>query len=231
MLAAAAAAFVLVGNGDGPAGPRELTSDEAGRLALARFRNYDAGGRAVTITVPGTAGGLVVTGSVDYRTKTGYGVVHGSGRDASSDGLIQWTAATVLVRPMSDAPAAAPATPPASGWSARPLQASGSALDTSLAMALGLGSDRPENAMLLGQNGARWIEHAKLRGHETDVMTGPDAQGRTGTSDTVRYWIDPDGTMFRVRAAVASEPKPVVIDFDTQDYLPVQPLPGLAAGR
>ncbi|OKJ13871.1 hypothetical protein [Kitasatospora sp. CB01950] len=60
-------------------------------------------------------------------------------------------------------------------------------------------------------------------------MTAPDARGRAGTSDTVRCWIDPDGTMLRVQAPVASEPKRVVIDFDTQGCTPVQPMPGLAA--
>src|SRR5437660_454516 len=63
--AAGATAFVLMGGG-GHAGRRALTSDEANRLAITRFRNYQAGGRAVTITVPSTGGGLVVTGSVDY---------------------------------------------------------------------------------------------------------------------------------------------------------------------
>src|SRR3954454_13902714 len=63
---------------------RALTPDEVNRLAMTRFRNYEAGGRAVTITVPTTGGGLVVVGSIDYRTKRGYGVVHGTGRDTSS---------------------------------------------------------------------------------------------------------------------------------------------------
>ncbi|MGW4381081.1 hypothetical protein [Kitasatospora sp. NPDC004531] len=222
---AATAALLLVGGEDGAAGPRALTSDEAGRLALTRFRNYEAGGRAVTITVPGTGGELVVTASVDYRTKTGYGTVHGSGRDASSDGLIQWTPTTVRVLPTAEAPATAPPAPPASGWSARPLRSTGNTLDAALSIALGLGSDRPENALLLTQNGARWLSRADLNGHRTDVMTGPNARGTSDTSDSVRYWIDPDGTMFRVQAAVASEPKPVVIDFDTHASAPVPPAP------
>lgn len=125
------AAFLVADGGSGAGGPRPLTTDEAGRLAITRFRNYQAQGRAVTITVPGTAGGLTVTGSVDYRRKAGYGVVHGTGRDKSSDGLIQWTPTSVHVRPMTDAPAHAPASPPRSGWYDRPLLSSGSAMDTS----------------------------------------------------------------------------------------------------
>ncbi|MFJ6662105.1 hypothetical protein ACIQNG_38040 [Streptomyces sp. NPDC091377] len=249
-------AFLLLGDGDGDgddrAGPRALTSDEVNRLAVTRFLNYRAGGRAVTITVPNVNGGLVITGSIDYRTHTGYGVVRGTGRDTSSDGLIRWTATTVHVRPMADPPTAAPASPPASGWYDRPLRAAGMTLDSALAIALDLGSDRPDNSALLPQNGASWVGRERVRGHRTDIMNGPragagagagdsagpgasagasasaspGAGGGGGASRTVRYWIGSDGTMYRVEAGIASAPQPVVFDFDTQTYVPVQPLPG-----
>ncbi|MFJ9033406.1 hypothetical protein ACIRQP_33815 [Streptomyces sp. NPDC102274] len=225
--AAAISAFVLLGNSGGPTAPRALTSDEVNRLAITRFLNYQAGGRAVTITVPNATGGLVITGSIDYRTHTGYGVVRGTGRDTSSDGLIQWTATTVRVHPMTDPPAAAPASPPASGWYSRQLQTSGMTLDTSLAIALRLGNDRPDNAALLPQNGAAWVGQGKVHGHQTDIMDGPDADTKASTSQTVRYWLDSDGTMYRVQASIASESQPVVFDFDTQTYVPVQPVPAV----
>ncbi|MFY4723651.1 hypothetical protein [Streptomyces sp. LaBMicrA B280] len=236
LVAAAATTFFLIGDGTGGGEPtvrRALTSDEANRLAVTRFLNYQAGGRAVTITVPSSAGGLVVTGSVDYRAGIGYGVVRGAGRDASGDGLIQWTAATVLAHPMTDVPATAPPAPPASGWYRRPLQKSGSSLDSSLAIALGLGSDRPDNAELLPQNGAAMVGKDKMGGHSVEIMTGPNAHAKSGTSvdvgpntgESVRYWIGADGTMYRVRASVASESQPVDIDFDTRKYVPVRPVP------
>ncbi len=230
-VAAAVAAFLVIGGGDGSAGRRALTPDEVNRLAITRFRNYQAGGRAVRITVPGTAGGLVLTGSVDYRARLGYGVVHGTGRDTSSDGLIEWTATTVLVDPMANAPAAAPATPPGSGWVGRPLNTAGSALDSSLAIALGLGSDRPDNAELLPQNGAAWLGTDQVRGRRVDIMSGPHDRAGAAASGTVRYWIASDGTMERVEATVASEPQPVVVDFDTQAYVPVRPVPGTTPAR
>ncbi|MFB0619398.1 hypothetical protein [Streptomyces sp. AGS-58] len=225
------AAFFLAGSGSGPSGPRALTSDEANRLAITRFRNYEAHGRAVTITVPGTAGRLTVTGSVDYRGKVGYGVVHGTGRDTSSDGLIQWTTTSVSVHPMANAPAQAPASPSRSGWYDRPLQSSGSALDTSLSIALGLGSDRPDNAELLPQNGAAWRGRDRVAGHRVDVMSGPSSPDRSGTEGNARYWIGSDGTMYRVRVSVSSQPEPVVIDFDTHKYLAVKPVPGVTPRR
>lgn len=227
----AAALFLLAGGGSGSSGPRALSSDEVNRLAITRFRNYEAHGRAVTITVPGTAGGLTVTGSVDYQRKRGYGVVHGTGRDTSSDGLIEWTATSVSVRPMANTPAQAPASPPRSGWYSRPLLSSGSALDSSLTIALKLASDRPDNAQLLPQNGAAWWARDTVDGHPVDVMTGPSSPDRTGTAGNVRYWVGSDGTMYRVRVNMASESQPVVIDFDTHEYVPVKPVPGVTPTR
>ncbi|MGW2714696.1 hypothetical protein ACWC4J_37910 [Streptomyces sp. NPDC001356] len=229
--AAAVVAFLVADGGSGNGGPRSLTTEEASRLAITRFRNYQARGRAVTITVPGTAGGLTVTGSVDYRRKVGYGVVHGTGRDRSGDGLIQWTPTSVHVRPMPHAPAHAPSSPPRSGWYDRPLLSSGSALDTSLSITLGLGGDRPDNAQLLPQNGAAWWGREQVDGRRVDVMTGPSAPGRSGTTGNVRYWIGSDGTMYRVRVRVGSQPEPVVIDFGTHTYVPVEPVPGVSSAR
>jgi hypothetical protein len=229
--AVGAATFLFVGNDSGPTGPRALTSDEVNRLAITRFRNYEAGGRAVTITVPSTAGALVITGSVDYRTKLGYGVVHGTGRDSSSNGLIQWNTATVFFHPMANAPTEAPASPPESDWHRRSLQTSGSSLDSSLLIALSLGSDRPDNAELLPQNGAAWVGQDQVGGHQVDIMSGPGARAKPGTAGNVRYWIDADGTMHRVQASVASAPEPVFIDFDAQEYVPVQPAPGVTPAR
>jgi len=242
---------LVAGNGSGSkTGSRALTADEANRLAITRFRNYEAGGRAVTITVPGTAGALVITGSIDYRAKLGYGVVHGTGRDKSSDGLIEWTATSVLVDPMTNAPAAAPVTPPGTGWYSRPLQKTGSALDSSLIITLDLGNDRPDNAQLLPQNGAAWVGRDQVAGHQVDVMTGPSTQGGSGASagsgasgsagasgtsgtsgaaGTVRYWLGSDGTMYRVQAGMSSETQPMVIDFDTQKYAPVPSVSGTTA--
>jgi len=226
----AAAACTACGDSDAVS-PRALTADEADRLAITRFRNFEAGGRAVTITVPDPAGGLVITGSVDYRNRLGYGVVRGTGRNTSGDGLIEWTDTTVLVHPMEEVPAQAPDTPPATGWHNRPLLASGSTLDTALTIVLGLGSDRPDNAQLLPQNGAAWIGQDQVNGHPVDVMAGPGTRDRPDTAGSVRYWLGQDGTMHRVRAAVASEPEPVVIDFDTHSRAAVPPVPEVTPPR
>lgn len=207
--AVAALVLVVVGTDSGAAAPRALTADEANRLAITRFRNYSTGGRAVRITVPDTAGGVVVTASVDFRAKRASGELHGNGRNSSSDGLVRWNLTSLSVAPIADA----------SAWTTRPLQSTGSALDTALRIAIGLGSDRPDNAQLLPQNGATRLGDDIVNGHRVEVMTGPNARDRPGTDGTVRYSIGPDGTMYRVQVDVASEPQPIVIDFDTQPYI------------
>src|SRR5256714_5150708 len=215
------------GSGDS-SGHRTLTSDEANRLALTRFRNYEAGGRAVTITVPTTAGGLVVAGSIDSRAKRGYGVVHGAGRDTSSDGLIEWTATSVLVDPMPDAPATAPASPPTTGWVSRPLQQAGNSLDSSLAIALSLGDDRPDNAQLLPQNGAAWVGRDRVAGRDVDVMSGPAAVrrapgGAPGPAGTRRDWGGSAGGGDRGAAGVAPGWRPPVDPLRPRGSAPVPP--------
>jgi hypothetical protein len=100
-----------------------------------------------------------------------------------------------------------------------------------LLITLGLGSDRPDNAELLPQNGAAWVGQDQVDGRQVDVMTGPAARAKPDTAGNVRYWIGSDGTMYRVQAGVASAPGPVVLDFDTHEYVPVQPVPGLTPTR
>jgi len=209
----------------GDSGPRAVTSDEASRLATARFRNFESRVRAVTITVPDPAGGLVVTGSVDYRQKAGYGVVKGRGRNDSGDGLIRWTATRIELLPLPAAPARAPAAPPMSGWAARPLTASAGSLDRALSIALGLGADRPDNAQLLPQNGASWIAADQVNGRPVDIFTGPESRDRGGLAQSVRYWLDRDGLMQRVQAAIPEEADPVVIDFGIQEPIAVPTRP------
>ncbi|WP_233574045.1 hypothetical protein [Amycolatopsis panacis] len=220
-LGAGMGAWIAAGSGD--SGPRPVTADEASRLAIMRFRDFQAGGRAVTITVPDTAGEMVVTGSVDYRGNSGYAVVKGKGRNDSSAGLIRWTATRVAVRPMPAAPEGAPVHPPADGWTDRALDPTAGPLDRALAIVLGLGNDRPDNAQLLPQNGAAWIAADQVNGRPVDVFTGPESRDRPGNAESVRYWLAADGILYRVRAMIPGETDPVVIDFDTHEFVAIPP--------
>ncbi|MGW7535827.1 hypothetical protein [Amycolatopsis sp. NPDC054798] len=222
-VALGAGIFCYVDAGSADSGPRAVTADEASRLAIARFRNYQKKGRAVTISVPGAAGELVITGSADYRAKAGYGVLNGKGRNDSGNGLIRWTAGRVELHPLPAVPGLPPADPPADGWFGRPLDPAAGALDRALAILLGLGSDRPDNAQLLPQNGAEWVAADQVNGHPVDVFTGPDSRERPGSAESVRYWLDADGLMYRVQTAIPGERNPVVISFDTHEFTAVPP--------
>ncbi|MGW4396588.1 hypothetical protein ACWEHA_14950 [Amycolatopsis nivea] len=220
-VALGAGIFWCAAAGSPDSGPRAVTADEASRLAIARFRNYQKQGRAVTISVPGAAGELVITGSADYRAKSGYGVLKGKGRNDSGNGLIRWTADRIEFRPLPVVPDFPPAKPPSDGWFGRPLNPAAGSLDRALAILLGLGSDRPDNAQLLPQNGAEWVAADQVNGHPVDVFTGPDSRDRPGSAGKVRYWLDADGVLYRVQAAIPGETDPVVISFDTHEFTAV----------
>ncbi|WP_232791593.1 MULTISPECIES: hypothetical protein [Amycolatopsis] len=220
-VALGAGIFWYAAAGAADSGPRAVTADEASRLAIARFRNYRKQARAVTVSVPGAAGELVLTGAVDYRAEAGYGVLKGQGRTSSGNGLLRWTASRIELRPLSAVPDSPPGKPPAEGWFGRPLDPAAGALDRALAILLGLGSDRPDNAQLLPQNGAEWVAADQVNGHPVDVFTGPDSRDRPGSAGQVRYWLDADGVMYRVRAAIPGETNPVVVSFDTHEFTAV----------
>jgi hypothetical protein len=219
VLAAATAVVVAVvvvgGNDHGrTTTARPLTSDEANRLGVTRFRNHEALAREITLTIPGAtgaAGPLTLEGVVDFRRHLGYGVLSDEGSGAVS--LVQWTLTSVIALPWQ-AGKAAPAEPPAetAGWQGRSLVANGSSVDTALVIALNLAGDRPENAQLLNQNGALWLRSATIDGEKVDVVRGPgaEADGEVQESRT-RFWLTADGTSLRVEVDLATADDPVVV--------------------
>lgn len=216
----------MPGCGEPVPAARAVTTDEADRLAVARFLNYQEGGRAVEVAVPSSSGQLTITASVDFTEHVGYGVLRTKGSKApGSQGLLQWTPKALALRPEQQPPATQPAQPPMGGWQGRRLEAKGSSLDTALLLVLNLASDRPENAQLLKQNGARWLRTADVDGLECDVFQGPKAEG----ADRARlfYYLDPTGKMTKVEATFGTTEKPVVVTFDQTRYTAVKPLKGM----
>jgi hypothetical protein len=220
---------LVVGNGDDhgrTTTARPLTSEEANRLGVTRFRNHEAVAREVTLTIPDVTGSLSFHGAVDFRRHVGYGVLSDGGSGAVS--LVQWTLTSLIVLPwQADEPA--PATPPAetAGWQGRSLVANGSSVDTALLIALNLAGDRPENAQLLNQNGALWLRSATIDGQEVDVVRGPgaEAEGQVQESRT-RFWLTADGTSLRVEVDLATTSDPVVVDLGAK-VAPPQAVAGL----
>lgn len=215
-VAIAAAVVVVVGNDDNARTTvsRPLTSEEANRLGVTRFRNHEAVAREVTLTIPGSTGAsgpLSLEGVIDFRRHVGYGVLSDEASGAVS--LVQWTLTSVIALPWQ-AGKPAPATPPAetAGWQGRSLVADGSSVDTALLIALNLAGDRPENAQLLNQNGALWLRAATVDGEKVDVVRGPGAEddGEVQKSRT-RFWLTADGTSLRVEVDLATTDAPVVV--------------------
>lgn len=216
---------LLAGCGRGPE-PRTVTAKEADKLAAARFLNYQEGGRSVRVVVPNTTGRMTIDASVDFSEHVGYGVLETEGSNAAgSQGLLQWSTKVVAMRAEPRPPLVQPVTPPQDGWTARPLRTHGASLDTALLLAFSLASDRPDDAQLLRQNGARWLRSERVGSTRTDVFEDPNRRG--ADEHRLRYWLDSAGKMVKVEARLGTAEMPVVYTFDRRRYIPVKPVRGL----
>jgi len=189
LLAVVALVGACSGGGDHA---RPVTSDEAQTLAQVRFRNYDEGARAVSTEVADKAGKVQLDGWVDFVDHVGYGSLAQPG---SATSLITWDGSSAALVPATSDSAPLPA-PDALATAARsPLDASSSAEHALLLVMLDLGSDRPENPLLLQQDGAQWLRSDEVDGTPVDVFTAT-SEGHA------RYWVDHDGLMQRAEVLV-----------------------------
>lgn len=194
-----------------PPAPQPLTEEQAERLAVVRFRNFDAGLRAIDIRIPSTeVGELRVTGWFDYAAGVGYAA---ASSDAGSLGLVWWNTSTIATRemPVEDAPLPLPA----DGWLAGELDPAASDLATVLTIVGSLAADRPENPQLLRQSDAAWLRADELAGIDVDVFAGPsgsDEPTGAGLDERTRYWVDAGGLLHRFEARLADD-RWTLIDF------------------
>ena len=197
---------------DPDAGARPVTTEEAQLLAVARFNNFDAGTRPVrsSVTEQGTA--LALQGWFDYASHVGYAAVTGEFDPQS----LLWTASAAGI---ADAAPDAEGNPPlpipvslTSGES-RGLDPTSSRLDALLAVIGSLGSDRPDNPLLLQQTGALWLREDTIDSTAVTVFaappsdTPPDASSPPITADTssLRLWVDAAGLMRRAEVRLGSD--------------------------
>lgn len=210
----AGALLALSGCADGDTeGPRPLTQAEAERLAVVRFRNFDAGVRSLDVTIPATADTSAVrlSGWSDFAAHTGYTVAaEGPADIAAVTGMVAWAAVDTAVIGIHGAEVGSapgdfpPLPPPSEGWTVAPVTEDGSGLLEAVRVLQQLGSDRPENASLLMQSDASWLRSDEVNGAAVDVFVGPSPAGTTGTATTlpvterIVYWVDDTGTALRV---------------------------------
>lgn len=189
---------------------RPLTTEEAQTLAAMRLRNLDAGARTVAFELAGPDGGTAFDGWFDYESGVGYGLAGGEANE-----LLLWNTRAVGTHPATTdaAPLPIPDTDRlATAWQGSALDPASSRLDTVLATIGSLGSDRPENPLLLQQNGTLWLGQRTVDGTPLTVFAGPPSDealqpGETADPDaaTVRYWIDDRATLHRLDVRLGGE--------------------------
>lgn len=181
-------------------GTRPVTADEADRLAVSRFRNYERERVAFEVDVATTAGAtFTMTGRADMRAHRAIASV--TQADPAAYAVFAWNLASVAVvetgAAATDAELTNAVDVPADRWQVRPLEEQ-QPVDQVLRVLLNLALDRPDNAQLLRQNGAQWQASTTVDGRKVDVMTAtPADQGRTLTY----YVASDDGTLVRVDVA------------------------------
>lgn len=210
LLAAAALTLGLGACGDDEDEWHPVTTDESQALAITRFNNFNEGTRslAASITVEGQQ--LDLLGWYDFVEHVGYVSVTGVGFEPQA---LLWDGIAVALHPSGSAPGldpalpAAPATDPA--WVVRALDPSSSGLDALLASVTELGSDRPDNPLLMQQSGALWLgtEEIEVNGETIDAVLfttpvsneplGPDDPMPTPETALVRLALDKRSLLHR----------------------------------
>lgn len=191
-------------------GPRDLTPDEADRLAVARFNNYKRDHVPFTLVVPVDAQTVTVTGRAAFREHLAIASL--AADNPAAYGVLAWNLKAVGLlptgSPVSDEQLTKARRFPDDAWDVHDL--ADAPLDAALLVLLNLALDRPENAQLLRQNGAQWQGEGSVDGTDVDLMTAtPEGEGQTLT-----YYVDDLGTLLRVDIAVGG-PVPATITFGT----------------
>lgn len=203
---------------------RAVTTEEAQVLAVARFRNFDAGTRSIAFEVDERGEDLTFDGWFDYASSVGYGAL---ARGDVPSSLLLWNTSVVGVQAPQEGEAPLPVPDVdalATAWQGGPLDPSSSRLDAVLAVIGSLGSDRPENPLLLQQAGALHLGEIVEDGRELTVFAGPPsdealAPGATVDPEavTTRYAVDAAGTLHRVDVRLSGSGRWTTIRFGNAD--------------
>lgn len=183
---------------------RPVTAEEAQLLAITRFLNYDEGSRPFHTEVLAGETPVSLTGWIDWPAEAGYA----QAATSSSDDALLWTPGTVGVYPQSADADGYPIMPipdfTDENWVSRPSDPDASEFDALLLLLGSLGSDRPDNPLLVQQTGALWLGEDEVDGTPVTVFAAPPSDepldgATTLDEDTssLRLWLDDDGLMRR----------------------------------
>jgi len=216
------------------ASARPITSDEANRLAVARFTVWDQRWTDVDLRVPVVGDVLHLVGRADLREHEAYARV----TSREGDALLQWDLTGKAVLGVA-AGVGVPTPAPTAAWRTAAMDGD-DPLDAALLLTLNLASDRPENPVLLQQNGARWVGSGSVDGTAVDVFTAPaggaEAEASASTTSSprsaqdnplVRYAVDARGYLREVTADTGRSEPLVVTLAPSDDTTPIELVPGL----
>lgn len=189
---------------------RAVTADESQALAMTRVRNLEAGARSVTFEVGDGGTDLTFDGWFDYASGAGYGLLVSD----DSANLILWNHDGLAAAPWAGDTAPLPVPPADSAeadWSSGPLDPSSSRLHSVFGVVAALGSDRPENPLLISGSGALWLAERSIDDTAVLVIAGPPSDealepGESADPEgaSIRYWIEASGLAHRVDVRVGA---------------------------
>ena len=211
--------ILLTGCAAASSGPaRHLTESEAQLMAVARFKNYNAGTLEISATIHDGGDVWTVKGWFDYAHDVGYASLTNTrgSTTAPASALLIWSQHLLFSTSADGLPGSTRPPLPApgldqvaQGWSSTQYQPTAHPSHAALLIIASLGFDRPENPLLLQQSDALWIREDHIGKTRVDVFSGPSSSG-VGTeapspkatispdASTVRYWLSDAGVMLRV---------------------------------
>lgn len=214
-----------------PEAVRPVSTEESQLLAIARFNNFDAGSRPFSTSIQESGAELHLQGWVDFSSQLGFAATTG---DFPTQAML-WTSSEIGILPAQPDAAGNPVLPmpglddPAVSLDA--MDAATSRLDALLAVISGLGSDRPDNPLLLQQAGALWLRADMIGDVPVTVFASPpsdnprDASSPPLDADTspLRLWVDAQGMLLRAEVRIGQDW--TIVEFPDEDGQPLA-LPG-----
>jgi len=197
------AVLALVGCAPGDGQPRLVTQEEAELLSEARLRNHEAGSRPFSFAVSSAGQDFVVSGWVDWRSGTGYGLAVPNRSDPL---LLRWDALRAEVQ-LAPEGTAAPLPLPADGWMPRGLDPAGVPLDAVLAAVVELAAESADDPEQLVASGALRLGSTEAAGERLTLFAlPPSAEPVEAPPDpeasSLRLQLDEDGLIVAAQLRV-----------------------------